>query len=251
VDDLIRATARAERRHFWFRGFRSFVTPLIALAVNGRPNSRVRILDCGCGTGNNLELLGRFGHAYGFDVSALGLQIGQSGGRTRMARATVTAAPFPENCFDLVTSFDVLYALDERQAREAITEMYRLARPGGYALVNVAAFKQLRGNHSVLGREVSRYDRSTLGRLMTEAGFHIVRLTYTNASLFLPLLISRFLERRRGPVGTEELEREAFKIPPSPINALLGVFLELEARWIRRFDVPFGSSLLCLARKPL
>jgi len=28
VDDLLRATARAEERHFWFRGFRWFVRPL-------------------------------------------------------------------------------------------------------------------------------------------------------------------------------------------------------------------------------
>ena len=59
VDDLLRATARAEERHFWFRGFRWFVRPLIDQALRGRV--RPRILDCGCGTGANLALFERYG----------------------------------------------------------------------------------------------------------------------------------------------------------------------------------------------
>src|SRR5712692_4741195 len=146
VDHLLRATARAEARHFWFRGFRWFVTPLIRRALDSRPDAL--ILDCGCGTGANVELLGRFGAAYGFDLSEVGLYIGRELGRKRLARARVTAAPFPNETFDLVTSFDVLYSLDEHDERAAVAEMYRLARPGGYALVNVAALDILRGDHS-------------------------------------------------------------------------------------------------------
>ena len=71
MDHLLRATAIAESRHFWFRGFRYFVAPLLERAAGGR--SDLRILDCGCGTGNNLELLARFGQAYGFDLTASGL----------------------------------------------------------------------------------------------------------------------------------------------------------------------------------
>ena len=72
VDHLLRATARAEARHFWFRGFRAFVTPLLQRAIAGRPTAA--LLDCGCGTGANVELLGRFGRAFGFDLTEVGLQ---------------------------------------------------------------------------------------------------------------------------------------------------------------------------------
>ena len=106
VEHLLRATARAEVRHFWFRGFRAFVTPLLQYAAAGRPDSR--LLDCGCGTGANVELLDTFGRAYGFDLTEIGLRIGREAGRRRLARASVTAAPFPTACFDIVTSFDVL-----------------------------------------------------------------------------------------------------------------------------------------------
>ena len=114
VDRLLRATARAELDHFWFRGFRWFVTPLIRRATEGV--SSARILDCGCGTGANLALLGRYGVASGFDLSATGLSIGRELGRTRLARGSVAAAPFKSESFDLVTSFDVP-VLDRRLQR--------------------------------------------------------------------------------------------------------------------------------------
>ena len=65
--------------------------------------------------------------------------------------------------------------------------MFRLTRPGGYALINVAAMNVLRGDHSVLSREVRRYSRADLRSRLAGAGFTIERLTYTNVSLFLPL----------------------------------------------------------------
>src|SRR4051812_22601701 len=104
--------------HFWFRGFRAFVTPLVESAIGG--NRDARILDCGCGTGANVDLLARFGRSFGFDRSAVGLRLGREAGRLRVARATVTAAPFAADAFDLVTSFDVLYSLPDADERAAV-----------------------------------------------------------------------------------------------------------------------------------
>lgn len=248
VEHLLRATARAEARHFWFRGFRAFVTPLLRHAIAGRRDPR--LVDCGCGTGANVDLLARFGRAYGFDLSAVGLRLGREAGRTRLARATVTAAPFPSAAFDLVSSFDVLYSLEDGDERAAISEMYRLLRPGGYALVNVAAMEVLRGDHSVLSRELRRYSRADLRRRLEDAGFVIERITYTNATLFLPMVLGRALQRRRGLKAEGETEQE-IAVPPAPLNALLTVLVKAESLWLRWFDEPFGSSLLCLARKPV
>jgi len=247
VEHLLRATARAEMRHFWFRGFRAFVTPLLQHAAAGRTDAR--LLDCGCGTGANLELLSPFGRAFGFDLTEIGLRIGREAGRTRLARATVTAAPFPTASFDIVTSFDVLYSLADLDEQTAIAEMFRVLRSGGYAIVNVAAMPVLRGDHSVLSREVRRYRRSELRARMEHAGFAIERLTYTNATLFPALAIARLMQRLRGLRSESEADAE-ISVPPAPINAIMSAVMQLEARWLRRFDAPFGSSLLCLARKP-
>jgi SAM-dependent methyltransferase len=247
VEDLLRATAEAEARHFWFRGFRAFITPLVMHATSGRTD--VRILDCGCGTGANLTLLGRFGRAYGFDLSEAGLRIGREAGRAHLTRASVTAVPFATAAFDLVTSFDVLYSLQTPDEHAAVKEMYRLIRPGGYALVNVAAMEMLRGDHSVLSREVRRYSRRALRALLGGAGFTVERITYTNTALFLPMAAVRAVQRLRGSPNGRAARRE-ITVPPLPINVMLSGVLLLESLWVRHFDSPFGSSLLCLARKP-
>ena len=249
MEHLLRATAKAEARHFWFRGFRAFVTPLIHTAVAGRVNPL--LLDCGCGTGANVDLLSTYGRAYGFDLSGTGLQIGREAGRTRLARASVTDAPFPSGAFDLVTSFDVLYALDDEPERAAIAEMFRMLKPGGYAIVNVAAMNLLRGDHSVLGHEVRRFSRRELRAHLEAGGVSIVRLTYTNATIFCPLAVVRTIQRGRGLRGETEAAESDIRVPPEPINALMSAVMRLEAAWIRRFNAPFGSSLLCLARKPI
>jgi SAM-dependent methyltransferase len=247
VERLLHATAHAEAQHFWFRGFRYFVKPLLAQATAGVVNPR--LLDCGCGTGKNLELLSTYGRAYGFDLTAVGLDLGRDAGRTRLARATVAAIPFPANIFDVVASFDVLYSLDEPVERAAIDEMYRVTRPGGYLVINVAAMESLRGDHSTLSHEVRRYSRGSLTRLVEGAGFSIVRITYTNAVLFLPMALSRGLQRWRG-LATEENATREIALPSAPVNVALAAALRLESLWLRFVDNPFGSSLLCLARKP-
>lgn len=247
MEQLLRATARAEATHFWFRGFRFFVIPLLRQVTAGRRN--LKLLDCGCGTGNNLELLGQFGRAYGFDLAPVGLKIAREAGRTRLARASVAAAPFPTDTFDVVTSFDVLYSLQERDERAATAEMFRLAKPGGHVLINVAAMESLRGDHSVLSHEVRRYSRASLGKLVSAAGFSIQRLTYTNAILYPSMAIARSFQRRRGLSNEEQADQE-IRVPPAPINLALTAALRVEGWWLRLIDNPFGSSLLCLAKKP-
>ena len=244
----MRATARAEERHFWFRGFRWFVRPLVRQALAG--TSHARVLDCGCGTGANLALFAPYGDAWGFDRSAFGLQTGRHRGLERLVRASAAAIPFASGTFDLVTSFDVLYSLDDDEERAAVAEMFRAARPGGHLLINVAAMDALRGDHSILSHERRRYSRRSLARLIEGAGFDVVRLTYTNALLFLPLAAVRSWHRARGLAAEADATSE-ITVPTAPVNAALSALLFVESMWLHAGGAnPFGSSLLCLARKP-
>jgi hypothetical protein len=74
-------------------------------------------------------------------------------------------------------------------------------------------------------------------------------MTYTNFTLFMPMLVARTLQRRRGLRAEADAQSE-ISVPPEPLNALLTALLWLESVYLRWFDAPAGSSLLCLARKP-
>jgi SAM-dependent methyltransferase len=245
MDRLLEATARAERDHFWFRGFRRFVGPLLDRAVDGR--SQLTVLDCGCGTGHNLRMLRRYGRAFGIDITFSGLQYAAAGGDRQVAQASAARLPFAAGAFDLVTSFDVIYSLPDDVERAAVSEMFRVLKPGGYLLVNVAAMQFLHGSHSVLSGELRRYSRAGLRRLLERNGFDIERITYTNFTT-LPLTAGvRFAQRIAG--GHRESAAE-ITVPPAPVNAILSGVLALESVALAALDMPAGSSLLSLARKP-
>ncbi|MEI6668318.1 MAG: methyltransferase domain-containing protein [Acidobacteriota bacterium] len=247
MDRLLEATSLAERDHFWFRGFRQFVTPLLRRAAGGRRG--LKLLDCGCGTGSNMRLLDTYGRAWGFDLTSSGLAIARSRGLDRVARASVAQVPFRSAAFDIVTSFDVLYCLESGVEQEAVAEMWRVLAPGGALVVNVAAMGILTGNHSVLSAELRRYSRASLRGLLERNGFQIEHLTYTNAALFPVTLAVRLAQRLMGLAAEQDALGE-ISIPPAPVNAVLSGVLSAEARVQRVLSLPFGSSLLCLARKP-
>lgn len=247
MDRLLELTYRAERTHFWFRGFRRFVTPLLAQAAGDRTG--LELLDCGCGTGANLALLGRHGRASGFDLTARGLEFARQHGVRRVVRASIDAIPCPDAAFDVVTSFDVLYGLPDAVEQAAAREIVRVLKPGGAALVTVAAFESLRGGHGTLSNEVRRYTKASLSELLTGAGLHVERITYTHATLFPILYAVRAWQRWQGG-GTAAASEAEIQTPSAPVNLVLSALLAVEAALLRKMDLPFGSSVACVARKP-
>src|SRR5262245_13813909 len=127
--------------------------PALERATRGM--ARPLILDCGCGTGSNLEMLRQYGSAVGFDLTWIGTEFARDHGH-RVAQASLTHAPFRSGTFDLVTSFDVLQVVPDHVEQSGIVEMFRVARPGGWLLLHVAALKVLHGKHSVLSQEHRR-----------------------------------------------------------------------------------------------
>ena len=247
MEQLLEETYRAEREHFWFKGFRQFVTPLIDQALAGRRDAA--LLDCGCGTGTNLALVRDRCEAFGFDLTPGGLRFARTHGGLRVSRASITHVPFASATFDVVTSFDVLQCITEPMETQAMASMARVLKPGGALILNVAALDILSGSHAVLSEEVRRYTKPLMRQALSRAGLVVERLTYTNFSLFPLMLATRTWQRFRGASRPEALTSE-ISVPSAPINGALTAVLSLEARALRLADFPFGSSLLVLARKP-
>ena len=246
VDRLLELTYQAEQSHFWFRGFRQYMRPAIARATAGVTSPR--ILDCGCGTGSNLEMLRPFGSAVGFDLTRIGTEFAKSHGH-RVAQATISHIPFRSGAFDLVTSFDVFQVLPDAVEQAAILEMWRVLKPGGWLLLHVAALEILHGKHSVLSEETHRHTAGSLRRLVESAGFRIERLTYDQFSLLPMMLPVRMWHRLTAKDGVVAAGEGEITVPMAPVNTLLTALVSLEALALRIVDMPFGGSLMCLARK--
>jgi len=247
MDRLLELTSRAEHSHFWFRGFRAYVRPLIRRALQGVPSPRM--LDCGCGTGANLQMLQEYGEVHGFDLTMNGLQLARKADRGPVVRASIGAIPFQDQSFDLLTCFDVFQSVPQSIEHLGVREMWRVLKPGGHAVINVSALEMLRGRHSALSQEIRRYTPKRLRALLESGGFDVDRVTFVHASLF-PLILSVRLAQRWTSGEAVEAGEFEITVPPAPINAPLSALVYLEAAALRVTNMPIGTSVLCLAHRP-
>ena len=59
------------------------------------------------------------------------------------------------------------------------------------------------------------------------------------------------LAQRLGGLPSAEDAGNSLAMPSAPVNAAFAAALALESRLLRVTDMPVGSSVLCLARKPV
>jgi SAM-dependent methyltransferase len=245
---------RVEESHWWFVGRRriigSFLERLcrdlcalkVGTAEHGGQGSVLDILDVGCGTGANLEMLSQFGAAEGVDVSAEALSFCQERGLTNVKQGAAEALPYEADSFDLVTGLDVVEHLDDDLA--GLQEMRRVLRRGGRALLFVPAFMFLWGVQDDVSNHRRRYTLKELKRVVREAGFEIERATYVNLSFFAPILLGRFFMR-----ATRLRPESENNLTVGFLNGALGRFLGAESVPLRYLNFPFGVSIICVARR--
>ena len=232
----------AEERQWWYAGMRAISAALLDPHLAGEAPGR-RILDAGCGTGNNLAHFRDRDRAVGVDLSEDALRFCRGRGE-QAARASVLSLPFPPAVFDLVTSFDVLYHRWVADDRAAVAELARVLAPGGLLLVRVPALKMLWGAHDDAVHSRHRYTRGEVAALLAGAGLEVLELTYANTLLFPVLLLRRTVDRLTGRHGSD------VGFLPAPVEAAFLSLLRAEARMVRHVRLPVGASVLALGRKP-
>ncbi len=241
--DFYPAYFELEGRHWWFLGRRRLFLRLLEqqIPLRDRP---VELLDFGCGTGAFLEHLERFGTVRAVDADPSAVAFCHARGRSEVQLAPPGAPlPFPDGAFDAVTTLDVIEHIDDDVA--ALAELRRVLRPGGRLLVAVPAFTFLWGVQDEVSHHRRRYTAGSLRAALAAAGFAVDRTSYFNTILFPPIAAVRVGRRLLRRPGSRQSD---FEVGPAALNRGLGAVFGAEAGIVARRDLPFGVSLLALAR---
>lgn len=236
---------RVEDSHWWFVGRRLILESFLR-GISGKirkPKSEIRILDVGCGTGANLEMLAEFGAAEGVDISDEALEFCRAKG-LKTHKGLAEKLPFPDESFDIVTALDVVEHLDNDVA--GLKEMRRVLKPGGQTLIFVPAFMWLWGVQDDVSNHRIRYTKKQIVERLEKAGFEIERATYANWTFFAPILAGRTLMKITGIKPESENN-----VNVSALNGVFGKLFGAERFWLKNFDFPFGVSIVIVARKRL
>ena len=228
-----------DERHWWFVGKRHLLRALLDSAEPPR-----RIVDLGCGSGGVLRDWSEPSLRVGVDRSLTALRICASRGLGHLIRADLGRLPLAGNCFDLVLALDVIEHLDDDVG--FLRRSSGLCSKDGRLIIAVPAFPFLWSRHDETFEHRRRYTAASLARAVRSAGLEPVRITYTNALLFPIAAVWRVLVSRLA--GGRWAPRTDFVSLPRPLNALISVTYRFEAWLLRRWDLPAGLSVVCIAR---
>ena len=234
---------RVEDSHCWFVGRRAILEEFLRQIIQN-PKSKIqnpKILDVGCGTGANLEMLAQFGESEGVDVSDDALEFCRAKG-LKVHKGLAEELPFPEESFDVVTALDVVEHLDDDVA--GLKEMHRVLKTGGKTLIFVPAFMWLWGVQDDISNHRIRYTKRQIVERLERAGFTIERATYANWTFFAPILAGRTIMKITGIKPESENN-----VNVSALNGFFGKIFSSERFWLKNFNFPFGVSIVITASK--
>ena len=234
--------ATVEQNHWYYSGKRKIVSHW--MRESGHLTRDSLLLDCGAGTGAFAAEMQSQCRVFASDDYAESLAILRDRlGEERVIAASCTNLPLPDNKFDFVTALDVLEHIEDDS--RALSEMYRVTKPGGMVIITVPALMSLWSDWDVTLRHFRRYDRKSLNILVDQYSFQTIILNYMNFWAF-PVVWA--LRRLRGRGNAESKKRAEDKIPRNPFNSLLrSIFIWSSCQ--RFIKWPFGVGLLAVLVK--
>ncbi len=230
--------AEIEEKHWWFVGRRQII--LSTLSSLGLPE-QAKILDAGCGTGGNLQLLSHFGavKAMEMDDNARQHAIRRNMGEVLPGHLP-DAISFPTNSFDLIVLLDVLEHIEDDRASLEALKTCLVA--DGRILITVPAFQMLWGAHDELHHHKRRYTAKQLRQTASSAGLEVEYESYFNTWLFPLIAVARLFQRNK------KIDKADLNLPPQLINASLSNLFSSERLFIPRLSLPFGVSLMAVLK---
>lgn len=229
-----------EQDHWWFTARRKILAGEIARLQLPRP---ARILEAGCGTGGNLEMLSAFGDVQAIepDDEARAYAAQRSGLDVRGGLLPHALPDFGQP-FDMVAAFDVIEHVDDDKG--AIVALAGLVKPGGFLVTTVPAYQWMWSDHDAAHHHKRRYTRGAYRRLFSETDLTVRRASYFNSLLFPPIALVRLAKNLAGRGGGDE------GMPPRALNGMLKAVFGVERSLLQAADLPFGVSILLIAQRP-
>jgi SAM-dependent methyltransferase len=197
------------------------------------------VLDVGSADGPSVAWMRGDHRRVTVDVDPRGLQPGEG------VCASALSLPFDDSVFDVVGAFDVIEHCDPEAT--VLEELARVLRPGGRLLASVPAYSWAWTDHDVRAGHHRRYTEGRIVAGLEAAGFRVRRSTYGFAAVFPMFVAERAVRRLR---RSRPADGGGLPQPPAALERVLLDLSRVEARLLRKRDLPFGSSVFVCAEVP-
>ena len=222
---------------FWFKAKNNLIAILMDKTIKNE-NKKLKILNIGVGTGDDLKILNKYGENYIIDTNKKALDLIDKSFYKDKKVADACKLPFKESFFDIVVAFDVFEHI--QNDKKAISEVYRVLKNKGKLIFSVPAFQFIFSSHDRALEHQRRYNKKTLKNLLKN--FKAVKLNYWNSSLFPLVAIMRIIKKNSKP----KVEQPNSKI----VNSICYFLLSLENQLIKyNFPLLPGLSIFGVAEK--
>lgn len=218
---------------WWWKGRSYVVSRLLLRYMRGSTN---KILDVGAGYGSMFSVLSPYGPLTALEIYEEAARACKSRGYAEVFTRDSDLESRVEY-FDLVGAFDVVEHMEDDT--KFAQRLCRVLKKGGLLVATVPAFQSLWSAHDIEHHHFRRYSRRTLQALLTSAGFEVLYVSYWNCTLFPVAFVLRMINRG----GGENLT------PLKIISSLLSLLLWLESRCMPLLFLPWGISLVIIARR--
>ena len=234
---------KVETQHWWFVARRKIIKHVIN---NLGLIENASILDAGCGTGDNLSMLSKFGNVVAMEKDENAFEKAKSRGKAQVYKGELPNGVHEEikKENDLIVMLDVLEHIDDDAS--SLTVLKNHLKNDGRLLLTVPAYQFLWTKRDDLHHHKRRYTVTRLKRLMEENGWHVNYISYFNCLLF-PLALLDRLKQKIIP----EIDHSDLKIPAEWINTLFEKIFSFESKLIGKIVFPFGLSIIAIAQKDI
>lgn len=231
-----------ERTHFWYQSTRKLMIDSLKKYLT----NDAKILDAGCGTGGTIIYLQKAGfkNIVGVDISPEALKYCKMRKLANLKLASVNSLPFSKNSLDAVICLDVLYHQGV-DVQRALFEFRRVLKSGGILYIQEPSYNWIKSKHDSVIETQNRYTISTITNLVKSANFKIIKRSYFNTILSLPIFLKRIKDKLLSSDGEFS---DVYKLSPLINHAMLMV-MSFEGILFKNLNLPFGLSVICIAKK--